>query len=138
MGRLLTVVLAGALLAGYSSSGFAFGSIGDAWVDHYDLGVGDIGACAETILLDARNDCTACHPNAQTDQLNGYGQDMFDYRDANGGTWIGAIAAIGGDDSDGDGVSNDDECSVDCTLPGDPLSVPTEESTWSQIKGYYR
>ena len=130
--RMLTTVLAAILLLSVFSSGaVATGIIRVNWIDEYS------GACLE--LLAAANDCTLCHTagGSPTD-LNPYAEDMQFYAEDQGVAYVFAIPGVAGDDSDGDGVDNGTEIIPDCTLPGDPLSVPTWERDWSQIKALFQ
>jgi len=77
-------------------------------------------------LIVSLGDCTLCH--SPYPALNVYGEDM---QDANNDP-----AAIGNMDSDGDGRTNDEEITNDCTMPGDVISA-VEPMTWSLIKALY-
>ena len=129
--RMLTFVLATILLLSvFSSEVVAFSTIAGSWRDTYDT------ACQE--LLDAAALCGFCHPGNDTSLLIPYATDLRTANDDQGFLlWSQAMAFIEGDDSDGDGVDNITEILTDCTDPGDPLSVPIGEHTWSQIKALF-
>jgi hypothetical protein len=102
-----------------ASSALADGGSAAVWVEIYFE-----STCPE--LLAAVADCSLCHTSIPS--LNPYGSDM----QANNND----PAAIGGDDSDGDGRTNDEEITEDCTLPGDATSAARPLS-WSLIKTLY-
>ena len=86
------------------------------------------GACQE--ILDATTsgqNCSLCHGGGFS--LNDYGSDLAD---ANRN-----FAAIENMDSDGDGRTNLQEITNDCTMPGD-MSSPAEADTWGTIKALFR
>lgn len=82
-------------------------------------------ACA--MVLAAAADCSLCHTAVPA--LNPYGQDVFDF----GFGWF----VIEPRDSDGDGRTNREEITIDCSLPGDATS-PLEATSWSRIRALYR
>ena len=82
------------------------------------------GACS--MVLQAAADCSLCHTSVPA--VNPYGQDIAD----SGFGWF-VIEPL---DSDGDGRTNIEEITNDCSLPGDAAS-PTEANTWSRIKAIY-
>lgn len=128
--RMLIYVLATVLVLGVSSEAVAFTSIGNDWRASYDT------ACQT--LMDAATDCTLCHTGGDTSLLNPYAEDIqFAKTDPGFVLWIDAIEHVDPDDSDGDGVINNVEILTDCTFPGDALSVPLGDHTWSQIKALF-
>jgi hypothetical protein len=129
----MMIVLAAVLILGLSSEAVATSFVVDFWQDYYD-GTCDELRTSATIL----NDCVLCHNSGgSSSDLNPYAEDLQTAHNQ-GGPWSLAIAAIDGNDSDGDTVINNVEIMTDCTFPGDPLSVPLEEQTWSGIKALYR
>jgi hypothetical protein len=84
-------------------------------------------ACAT--LLSAVSNCTLCHVDGTPPDVNPYGTDLIGHSSS--------ITATNNLDSDHDGKTNIQEIN-DCTLPGDPNSVPNDEQTWGQIKSLYR
>lgn len=117
---LITASLALCLLILASGSSYAFSSIATNWKNTYP------DAC--TTLTAAANDCTLCHTGGFG--FNSYGSDL----NSAGSNF----ASIEGDDSDGDGRTNLQEITLDCTLPGDASSVPAEPDTWAAVKALYR
>lgn len=112
--------LALCILLTASGSAHAYNSIGANWNSNYP------DVCSA--LTAASNTCTLCHHGDFS--LNPYGNDLAEAgRD---------FAAIEGDDSDGDGRTNLQEITLDCTLPGDAGSVPVEQDSWAGIKALYR
>ena len=82
-------------------------------------------ACPD--LVAAANDCTLCHVSFEG--LNSYGLAL----DA-----VGNLPSLVEHlDSDDDGRTNGQEV-ADCTLPGDPGSVPAETVAWSMLKARWR
>lgn len=81
-------------------------------------------------------DCTACHAASGPPGHNPYGADLFDAFDDPEGDFVsqlpGALAAVEGLDSDGDGRSNVDEILVG-TPPGSASSA--EPECESQVEG---
>jgi len=77
-------------------------------------------------LKDAAQSCTLCHSAGST--LNDYSKEMENLD----------FAVIEGIDSDGDGRTNGQEILEDCTLPGDPDSVPVKFDSWGAIKVLFR
>ena len=128
--KMLMFVLAAVLFLGLSTEAVAYEFIAEVWRAEY------LSACST--LQTASNDCTLCHPGADTSQLNPYSEDLQFYKYDQDVLWAIAVIAIDGDDSDGDGVDNGTEIDVDCTFPGDASSVPTWEQDWSQIKALFR
>ena len=119
MKGLLTMVLTVGMTVLVSSQALATGTIRDNWLGFYP------DVCQR--LIDAANDCSLCHLSGLA--LNPYAQDLVGVSD---------YTTIENLDSDGDTVNNGQEINVDCTFPGDGDDVPTDESTWAQIKGHYR
>lgn len=107
------------LMVTTAGQGLAFNGIATNWKNTYP------DVCAT--LTAAANDCTLCHSTGFG--LNSYGVDLN-----NAGL---NFASIEGDDSDGDGRSNLQEITLDCTLPGDASSVPVDPNTWESIKALY-
>jgi hypothetical protein len=131
--RGLIIVLVVLFLSGLTINAGATGIIKVNWLDEYS----SRGACGE--LLGAANDCTLCHMSGGgSNDLNPYAEDMQTYKYDQDVAWIFAIPGIAPDDSDGDGVISQVEIVTDCTLPGDPTSVPVEEFSWSKIQALYR
>ncbi len=89
------------------------------WLRHYPEACEPLRAAAQ--------DCTLCHDTI-TD-LNPYGLDLADVANQ---PWL--IEHL---DSDEDGRTNLEEIE-DCTLPGDPTSVPATSTTWSRLKAPWR
>ncbi|MBK6734873.1 MAG: hypothetical protein IPG61_12490 [bacterium] len=83
------------------------------------------GAC--TTLKNAASACVLCHTDVP--DLNAYGSLLQD----NNRNYLGAGSA----DSDGDGRSNTQEITQDCTLPGDVAS-PNDDWKWGTLKATYR
>jgi len=90
-----------------------------AWKNAYP------NACAT--LRNAATSCILCHTSVP--DVNAYGDLLI----SNNLNYLGAASA----DSDGDGRTNGQEITEDCTLPGD-LASPTAEWTWSTLKATYR
>ena len=129
--RGLILVLVVLFFSGLGFDAVATNIIKVNWIDEY------ADSCLE--LLGAAGDCTLCHlDGGSLTDLNPYAEDMQSYKYDQDVAWIFAIPGVGPDDSDGDTVINIVEIETDCTLPGDPLSVPVEEFSWSKIKALYR
>lgn len=111
--------LALCLLTFTAGQGLAYSGIGTDWKNTYP------DVCAT--LTAAANDCSLCHGGGFS--LNAYGNDLN-----NAGL---NFASIEGDDSDGDGRTNLQEITQDCTLPGDSSSVPADANTWESIKALF-
>lgn len=109
------------LMIGAANPAAAFNGIGRDWRDQYP------DVCST--LTTASQDCSLCHIEGGFD-LNPYGSDL-----ANANNNFLAVEAL---DSDGDGRTNGQEISQDCTLPGDAASVPVRTATWSSIKALFR
>ena len=118
MRRFILLVLALVLMAAASETR-ADGDIRDAWLAAYP----DV---CQTLRTAAMN-CSLCHSSVPA--RNPYGADLEGQSNP---------TAIENSDSDGDSVINGTEILVDCTLPGDPNSVPVDEEIWSTIKKLYR
>ena len=121
--RFLIASLVLCLLGVVAGESLAYTGIGTNWRTEYPA------ACA--LLQDATRStqsCVLCHTAG--DGLNGYGSDLAQ---ANLN-----FAAIEGNDSDGDGRTNLQEILDDCTLPGDNLSVPADQDTWTAVKALFR
>jgi hypothetical protein len=116
---LLGVSLSLCLLTCAVGTARAKSSYATAWKNAYP------NACAT--LRSAATSCTLCHPSVP--DLNAYG----DLLASNGRNYLGAASA----DSDGDGRTNGQEITEDCTLPGDLMS-PTAERNWGTLKATYR
>jgi hypothetical protein len=120
----LTVSLSFCLLTSAVGTAQATGTIRSNWKTRYTT------ACAT--LRTAADQCLLCHTsssNPDIDNLNGYGQALSD-NSRN-------FATVEPMDSDGDGRTNLQEISQDCTLPGD-LTSPTETFAWGALKSVYR
>jgi hypothetical protein len=103
-----------------ASSAFASGDVLAAWLAAYP------DVCQD--LVDAANDCSLCHT---AEGVNPYGADLA------AGDPLDPVA-IEDLDSDDDGRTNGEEINEDCTLPGDPGSVPNDVVSWTQIKALFR
>lgn len=112
------LVLAACMIMVVPVASWASGDWRDAWLANYP------DPCAD--LITAAQSCVLCHSSVPS--LNSYGADMGSMD----------FTAIEGLDSDGDGVTNGQEINVDCTLPGDPSSVPVTVDTWGDIKALFR
>lgn len=112
--------LALCLLGIGGSQAFAYNSIANSWKNTY------VDVCPD--LTAAANDCSLCHVDGFN--LNPYGSDVAGASNN--------FLSIEGTDSDGDGRTNGQEISQDCTLPGDETSVPVSLTTWSHIKALFR
>lgn len=129
--KLVIYVLAAVIALGTVSEAVAFSFLGDFWRDNYDT------SCQT--LKNATIDCTMCHPGGNTSELNPYSEDIQTAKEDPGFIlWNEAVVYVETFDSDGDGVISSVEILTDCTLPGDPLSVPVGVSSWSNIKALYR
>jgi hypothetical protein len=93
-----------------------------AWRDAWKAAYPDV--CPD--LTNAANSCVLCHSSVPA--LNDYGADMGSMD----------FASIEGMDSDGDTINNGQEILVDCTLPGDPSSVPNGQDSWGAVKALFR
>lgn len=100
----------------------ATSSIRNSWNAYYSA-----TACANAKA--AANACTLCHLPSNPYTMNGYGDLLID----NDRNYAAAAAA----DSDGDGRTNGQEITQDCTLPGD-IASPTEFPAWGALKATYR
>ena len=121
--QMITMRLALCLLVSISSEGLAFTSIGEDWQAEYPTACETLQTASTSV-----QSCVLCHTSGFG--LNSYGDDL---NEANRD-----FASIEGADSDGDGRTNLQEISEDCTLPGDSLSVPVDASTWNSVKALYR
>ncbi len=118
MMRKITVilsVLAFCLLMAPVQDASATGVIRDAMLAEYP------DMCDDLVALAV--DCSMCHGGGFA--LNPYGVDLAGASNV--------FADIEGDDSDGDGRTNIEEISNDCTNPGDAVSA-ADPVTWSSIK----
>jgi hypothetical protein len=133
--RLFVFILAALCFTGLSTEAVSTEVVGEAWRTHHGL-----FSCAElNDASDVTGDCILCHTDGgSSTDLNPYGEDIQTYKYDNDVIWPLAVSGVRGDDSDGDGVTNVTECHDDCTFPGDPLSVPVEEFSWSKIQALYR
>jgi len=96
-----------------STGSLADNSLRRDWLDTYP------DACQD--LVNAANSCILCHTSVPN--LNDYGDDIAQF----------GIVGSEGRNSDGDWRTNINEIG-DCTLPGDPASVPVDHITWGAIK----
>ncbi|MCK4757324.1 MAG: hypothetical protein KAS67_02620 [Thermoplasmata archaeon] len=78
---------------------------------------------AGSIEGDLNGDCNVCHPPGDLAGLNPYGID-FEAETNHAADAAGAVAAIGGIDSDGDGYLNRHELE-NASNPGDVNDIPT-------------
>lgn len=122
--RFLTLSLVACLLATQTGSAMAYGGIGDDWLAQYP----DACKTLTDATLEA-NGCVLCH-YADSNALNPYGSDLASVSEN--------FVVAEGFDSDGDQRTNGEEILLDCTLPGDTLSVPEENPTWSAVKALFR
>lgn len=100
----------------------ATNSIKNNWNTYYSA-----TACAT--VKAAANACSLCHTPSNPYTMNGYGDTLID-TNRNFGTAAGV-------DSDGDGRTNGQEITQDCSLPGDQVS-PSDTPTWGSLKATYR
>ncbi|MCP4573586.1 MAG: hypothetical protein GY838_14605 [bacterium] len=119
--RNLILSIVACLLMTHAGTAAAYNFIGGNWRTQYP------DVCQT--LTDASFSCTLCH-NPDSDSLNPYGSDLA-------GLSSNFVVAESFD-SDGDGRNNGQEILLDCTLPGNALSVPEENPTWSAVKALYR
>jgi hypothetical protein len=130
--KLVVLVLATLCFAGMSIEAVSTELVGEAWRTHHS-----IFSCDELITAsDLAGDCVLCH-DAEFN-LNPYAVDIKTEYDADDILWPIAIQRTNDYDSDGDGVTNVVEIREDCTFPGDPLSVPVTQYSWSRIMALYR
>jgi hypothetical protein len=130
--KIIVFILAALCFTGLGTEALANDLIAESWRAHHGF-----FSCTE--LDDAVDDCTLCHNDGgSTTDLNPYSEDIQFFKYDQDVIWQVAITAIEGDDSDGDGVTSIVEIQDDCTFPGDPLSVPVEEFSWSKIQALYR
>jgi hypothetical protein len=130
-----SIVLAFILIAAGSQSAWAFSSIKTNFLTAYPSAA---GSRLDT-LPSAPNHCGACHYNFNSSpSLNPYGQAILA-----GGTSAAQILAIGSNDSDGDGYTNNEEIqgigfSNIPTFPGlTPSNVSSVSGvTLSEINGF--
>lgn len=114
--------LALCLLALGAADAQATNSIKNNWTTYYSA-----TACAD--VKAAANACSLCHTPTNPYTMNPYGNLLID-NNRN-------FAAAAGIDSDGDGRTNGQEITEDCTLPGDQAS-PADLPTWGTLKAAYR
>lgn len=100
----------------------ATNSIKNNWNTYYSA-----TACAN--VKAAANACSLCHTPSNPYTMNPYGDLLID----NNKNFAAAASA----DSDGDGRTNGQEITQDCTLPGDQVS-PEDTRTWGALKSFYR
>jgi hypothetical protein len=85
--------------------------------------------------------CTVCHPSTSGPSYNSYGEDIR-YRIADlNMSRTEAFVDAESVDSDGDGYTNGQEITVDCTFPWDAAdrgTVAANPSSWDGIKALYR
>lgn len=100
----------------------ATNSIRNSWNTYYNA-----TACAT--VKAAANACTLCHTPSNPYTMNPYGDLLID----NNRNYAAAAAV----DSDGDGRTNGQEITQDCTYPGD-IASPAASPTWGALKATYR
>lgn len=114
--------LALCLLALTAADVQATNSIKNNWNTYY-------GATACANVKAAANACSLCHTPSNPYTMNPYGDLLID-----NGRNFAAAATV---DVDGDGRTNGQEITQDCTLPGDVAS-PADLPTWGALKAAYR
>lgn len=117
-----TASLALCLLAIPAGRALATNSIKNNWNTFYSA-----TACAN--VKAAANACSLCHTPSNPYTMNAYGDLLID----NNRNFAAAASA----DSDGDGRTNGQEITQDCTLPGD-LASAGDTPTWGALKATYR
>lgn len=132
--RLVTTILGAVVLLAMCAPAGATELVAESWRAHHGPFACDTLDQATEIAAE----CVLCHSDGgSSSDLNPYADDLKAEHDDSGQAWVIVITAVEPLDSDGDGVVNEVEIQEDCTFPGDALSVPVVNPSWSQLKALY-